>query len=206
MDADSRSSALPPPSHNPSASESSSQLPPPSNPNSRAHALRASFDTEGLEILRTHSAATSASVGTDAWEAGVEFSAPNGDAVRFVPTGRVGELAEFVAPKGSDWIYVGRCRELHFDGPSRTLSDERGSGGVLPRAGLPELLERLADLCERCSVQHNVPGDPRGVFDGTTVGWNPNTFETLARLGTDTVRGLGKKVSLGVVKVRQGVF
>merc|ERR1739848_326261 len=80
-----------------------------------------------------------------------------GDAVCFTPTRQVGELAEWVLPRGqSHWISCETCRYLNYNTSTQTLSDERGTGGMLPDHALDSLLRWLAVLCDQRGVAHNL--------------------------------------------------
>eukprot|EP01065_Artemidia_motanka_P017704 TRINITY_DN21144_c0_g1_i3.p1 TRINITY_DN21144_c0_g1~~TRINITY_DN21144_c0_g1_i3.p1 ORF type:complete len:726 (+),score=214.30 TRINITY_DN21144_c0_g1_i3:60-2180(+) len=101
---------------------------------------------------------SSSSFDSQLWAEGVEFEAPNGDVVRFVPTKRDGELAEYLCVAGGDsWSHVGWATQLSYSPNTQTLADQTGGGGKLPSEGLEELLVALRGLCQYRNVDCHIP-------------------------------------------------
>ena len=89
-----------------------------------------------------------------------EFTAPSGDIIKFVATDK-GVEEQIMSLRTGSWTTIGMATELLFNKTKKSLVDQNGSGGVLPSAGLPQLLSRIKIVAEQAAIKHNIPSESR---------------------------------------------
>eukprot|EP01060_Flectonema_neradi_P023513 TRINITY_DN3178_c0_g1_i1.p1 TRINITY_DN3178_c0_g1~~TRINITY_DN3178_c0_g1_i1.p1 ORF type:complete len:491 (+),score=85.78 TRINITY_DN3178_c0_g1_i1:31-1503(+) len=86
----------------------------------------------------------------------VEFTAPDGDTVRFTEGNGV-ILEEIFSASSNRWVRKGEARRINYDPATRQVTDHNGNGGVIPQkedAGW--IAEKLAGICSNSGVPHNI--------------------------------------------------